>query len=659
MATYNNGLQFDVSGNLLVTFAGGAAGGAVISAGTNSQNTGTVVFSNSNGVTFGLNTNGVLTATVTPGAAAGIGALQVSNTTYTSGTVVFSNSNGISFGSTAGGGVTASYTVPGATVFSNSNNVSFGLAGSTVTASASYSQPSATVFSNSNNVSFGLAGSTITATATFAGGGSPNVSAGTTSNNLGSIVFSNSNGVSFGLNGSTITASASGAGASASVFALGNTTGQSSSNTVALSALNFSFSGVVSGGLSGNTLIISSPGTTNFANLSVSAGTTSGSLGSIVFSNSNGVSFGLNGSTITASAAAGGSGVAQAAGTQTATSGTVIFSNSNGITFGMSNSSVVTASYTVPGATVFSNSNNVSFGLAGSTVTATATFAQTNQSIGLYALGNTTQNSSTTLDARTLSFNALGAMTMGYTNGTIQVSAPATSSISGTGAVSVQVNGSTISIGAPAQTLLSFFNAIPPGITQVAQNGQGSVQVYPVYDPEQFSCSRADIMASISVSSSSNSSHAGVISAYIGLYTRNVSTLSLASSGSQSYQWTNTSNNSMASISAFRRLSVPINVNYSGGDIWVGVMSLTSTTNANWFTASNLVVQPLANVQLQGLIGEASNNTKQYILGQGVFSATSNAMPSSMAFTQITGVGSSGIGANMMLAPIMFANLTV
>src|SRR6185369_1888804 len=37
---------------------------------------------------------------------------------------------------------------------------------------------------------------------------------------------------------------------------------------------------------------------------------------------------------------------AAAAGTQTATSGTVVFSNSNGVTFGMSNSSVITASYT-------------------------------------------------------------------------------------------------------------------------------------------------------------------------------------------------------------------------------------------------------------------------------------------------------------------------
>lgn len=79
---------------------------------------------------------------------------------------------------------------------------------------------------------------------------------------------------------------------------------------------------------------------TNFA-----AGSTSLSNGLLSFANSNGVTFGLNGSTITASVSpTGGGGVAVAAGTQTATSGTVVFSNSNNVTFGMSGSSVVTAS---------------------------------------------------------------------------------------------------------------------------------------------------------------------------------------------------------------------------------------------------------------------------------------------------------------------------
>ena len=89
----------------------GGAGGAAISGGTSSQNTGTVVFSNSNGVSFGLS-NGVMTATVTPGAAAGIAAIGAGSQTQTSGTMVFANSNGITFGLSNNGTMTASVSAP-------------------------------------------------------------------------------------------------------------------------------------------------------------------------------------------------------------------------------------------------------------------------------------------------------------------------------------------------------------------------------------------------------------------------------------------------------------------------------------------------------------------------------------------------------------------
>jgi hypothetical protein len=76
------------------------------------------------------------------------------------------------------------------------------------------------------------------------------------------------------------------------------------------------------------------------------------------------------------------------AGTQTVTSGSVSFSNSNGITFGMSNTSVITASFAVNisagttnnslAAVSFANSNGVSFGLNAGTVTASVSVAAGN-----------------------------------------------------------------------------------------------------------------------------------------------------------------------------------------------------------------------------------------------------------------------------------------
>lgn len=135
-----------------------------------------------------------------------------------------------------------------------------------------------------------------------------------------------------------------------------------------------------------------------------------------------------------------GGGIALQAGTQTATSGTVIFSNSNGVTFGMSDNSVVTASVggvaagsfsagttrVALGEVVFSNSNGLTFGLDGSTVTGSYTVpTQSNQTLGLYASSQTTgQSSSSTVNATALTLRGMGAATVGLSGGEVIISAP-------------------------------------------------------------------------------------------------------------------------------------------------------------------------------------------------------------------------------------------
>ncbi len=77
-------------------------------------------------------------------------------------------------------------------------------------------------------------------------------------------------------------------------------------------------------------------------NINFSAGTTSNNLSKIVFSNSNGLSFGLNGSTITASytvPAGGNPGISGSNGSFTYN--TVTFGNLNGLSFYTSNGSMV------------------------------------------------------------------------------------------------------------------------------------------------------------------------------------------------------------------------------------------------------------------------------------------------------------------------------
>jgi hypothetical protein len=460
------------SGNALIVSGAGGNGSVNISAGTTSNNLNAITFSNSNGLSFGLdgstitgsystlvfsNSNGIsfginagtLTATVQPGAAAGLAAIQAGTQTATSGTVTFGNSNGITFGMSGSSQITASYTVPSTAGLISNINVSAGTTSNNL---------SAFTFSNSNGLSFGLNGSTLTGSYTVPSTvgliSAINVSAGTTSNNLSAITFSNSNGLSFGLNGSTITGSytvPTQTNQTEGRYAIGNTTGQSSSSTFDARTMSISGAGNISVGYSGNALVIS--GSAANGNINISAGTTSNNLTNFVFSNSNNVSFGLNGSTITATITV----PAQtnqtvglyALGNTTQNSSTTLDARSlsfNGLgaaTVGYSNGSIqisvpvqsvqtqsnIQAIYdganSISTGTIrYSNSNGISFGINGQTLTAShnGITTQTNQTVGLYALGNTTQNSSTTLDARSLSFNGLGNITAGYSNGSIQLS---------------------------------------------------------------------------------------------------------------------------------------------------------------------------------------------------------------------------------------------
>lgn len=148
---------------------------------------------------------------------------------------------------------------------------------------------------NFTNVS---AASLVTGTIQSAQTAAINVTVSTGANSTGALmsnlVFSNlGQNITFGLataaGGGTITASAAGAGAGGSInFSAGTTSNN-------LATVVFSNSNNVSFGLNGSTITATAVASVNF-----SGGTTSNNLSNIVFSNSGNVSFGLNGSTMTA-----------------------------------------------------------------------------------------------------------------------------------------------------------------------------------------------------------------------------------------------------------------------------------------------------------------------------------------------------------------------
>lgn len=230
---------------------------------------------------------------------------------------------------------------------------------------------------------------------------------------------------------------------------------------IGLALLFDSTAGNVTFGLTGSTITASAPAGGGVAGPSIAAGTQTATSGTVVFSNSNGVSFGLNAGTLTASVVAGaGGGINLAVNAATTyTSGTVVLSNGNGVTFG-TNAQTVTASVAAgatatgnfgafaagtqtqtSGTVLASNSNGVSFGLNAGTLTASV-------AAGATATGN---------------LGGVAAGTQTATSGTVVFS-------NGSG-VSFGLNAGTVTASVAAgATATGNFGALAAG-TQTATSG--------------------------------------------------------------------------------------------------------------------------------------------------------------------------------------------
>lgn len=269
MTLNSGGLTLSLSGG-----AGGGGGGIAASAGTQLATSGTVVFANSNNFTFGMSGSSQITASFsesTHSHATFVGGLAAGTQTATSGTVAFVDSNGITFGMSASTRITASHN--GLT--SQSNQALSGSNGSFTFQTATFGALNGLTFYTSNGSLVGSHNALTTARA---------------STDAIGLATARTN-VTWTVNSAGLSLNAAGYAGTGTTFAGANLSGSMTLNSA---GLNLSMSAAVPGG----------GGAVNF-----SAGTTSNNLQTLVFSNSNGVSFGLNGSTITASAAGGGAAV--------------------------------------------------------------------------------------------------------------------------------------------------------------------------------------------------------------------------------------------------------------------------------------------------------------------------------------------------------------
>jgi len=326
-------LTASITGSTIVLSAnaGGAGdGGNILIAGTQTAgSTNSVLFSNQNGITFGMSNSSVITAShngITQQStqpAVGLNTAQT-NVTWTV------NSSGISINAAGYAGTGTSATNASVTLNSNGLAVSVAapvttnglLSAIKVSAGTLSSNRSDVTFSNLNGVTFGLeTNGIVTASVqtnylTTARASNDGVGLNTAQTNVTWTV--NSSGISINAagyagtgtsatnasvtlnsNGLAISVAAGGGLTQLTAYATSNTT-NSSSGTIALSNLIFKGQGAVSVGVSNGSVVIDAPNAAA-GNVTFSAGSTNAALANVSFANSNNLSFGLSGSTITAS----------------------------------------------------------------------------------------------------------------------------------------------------------------------------------------------------------------------------------------------------------------------------------------------------------------------------------------------------------------------
>jgi hypothetical protein len=410
------------------------------------------------------------------------------------------------------------------------------------------------------------------------------IAAGTqTAGTLATVFFADSNGIAFGMSDSTrVTASYTvptvPAQFSGGLSNVGNTAGDTGAVTGRL---------VLAGG----------------NNITVSGSTNGGSM------------------TVTISAGAGGAGDGfniLAAGTQTAnTNVTVLFSDANGINFGMAGSSRITASHN--GLT--SQSNQALSGSNGSFTFQTATFGNHGGVSFLTTNGSLAASVETSYAA---SNHSHGNPTLALTN------------LSGTTASNSA--GFTLSLsaanpGGGAGVTYSDYHPYDEGVPVAGQVGQGSMHIQPLQLP---AVQHDRVAFSINYSNASNSTGSITISQWIGLYTRNVSTLSLSGSTSTSQGITFSGTGGNQSLQAGPRiLTIPWTTTWPAGNYWAAIVTRTTSGGAN-ASFSQFVLSDVSSA-FSGVLGEANNATKQRRLGLGHYTATTSGIPASIAFTQIQG----------------------
>ena len=693
---------------VIASVAAGGGGGVGLSAGTQSVSTGTVVFSDSNGVQFGMSGSSRVTAAydreMSIISLVGVAATSKGSVRL----LAFEDSNGVSWrfvgaGSsmTVRGSIASEIglvshvggnTVGGVTrlAFSNASNVTFSLstAASAATLLASIPSPGSSLglvshiggnsvssvtqlaFSNASNVTWSLStaanAATVIASVAAAGGGGAafGISAGTQSVSTGTVVFSDSNGVAFGMSDSSrVTVSVS-ALKTISLTALDQSLTNYADTLLSAAGFRLMNGSAVTGIYSqANVSFLISGGSDMVAIAGINflgANSTGGAFNqraqhfSFVSNSNMGVSlttnaFGLFGNIVQLQLSAPPwiGMISHVGGNSQSNVTRLAFSNASNVTWSLSTAAsavTVIASVAAGGGItainlnagttnadltnfVLSNSNNVSFGLNGSTVTATATVAATRE---------------------------LGIVSHIGGNVVSSVSQLAFSNASNvTWSLSTAANAATViaSVAAAGGGMtFSGIDPIPGGMIIENQYGQNSLAVHPVTFPNvQFD----RFAMPIKISNGSSTSLVATISVSfrLGLYSSNASTLSLMHSMSATTSFNVSSSNNSSLYTGLRYITLPWTTTITQGQYWYGFVSSTASAGAALAMRNGMVSQSVND--FAGYLG-SSNASLQVRLGNGFFSATTGALPASVAFSQLRIAATNTASSMAFRAPCLF-----
>lgn len=507
---------------------------------------------------------------------------------------------------------------------------------------------------DSNGVSFGLGVGGVTAsvrtdylTTARASNDAIGLNTALTGNGVG--LTANSNGLSLSVPGFLTTAANLTHSHGNPSLALTNISGTTASN---FAGLTISLSAADSGG-----------GADGYNFLGVN-GASVGTAATIQLSNSNNVSFGLAGSTVTASASF--QQTVQPVAVSVA-NGSVAFStlslaDSNGVSFSTGTQGVyatiktdylttarasndaigLNTALTGNGVNLTVNSQGLSLSVpAFLTTAAHSTHSHGNPSLALTNLSGTTASNSAGL---TISLSAAvgggggGALTLSDFNTSVALNYLV---LSNANSVQFGLSGSTLTASVDSQiftdAVITYLDLFQGASVSPGRVGQGSVAVLPVTLPPLV-VNRVNFP--ISYSNTANSSNSFSVSMALGFYSLTGQSLSLSTYVSTLMTTVNSGTAGAMSLwMGVRNMIADGDFTISSGNWWLGVYSLTSTSGGAGMTMSQMMILSDTYV-LSGILGGSAAASANVMHGAGVYSTTLSGLPISMALSHIYGVSS-------------------